>query len=957
MRRLFLSVLLLALAPSVVRAQSFPFEVYSLKEGLPQSQVTCLIQDKEGYVWVGTWGGLARYNGDRFTNYYLRDGLPSGRVQELLIDPSGLMWVATTAGLAVWRDHQLVKVADPAVTAVRCRALTSDRNNHIWTGTDKGLFVRERDSFASVTDELQQAVGIVYGLLADGEGVLAVTARGLFSAAAGRPAEKLPGPPVADGSLRCLLRTAAGLWVGTSENGLFLKNAANWTSLPSSLLPAKNIYRLAIGGTGVFYVASQDAGLFRQEGGQGPFEALSARNGLPSNVVNCVLEDNQGNVWVGTDIGGLARLRSIAVTNYTQADGLPNSCVFNMWPAAKKGEMWFATLGGGARCRVEGGFQVLETIGIRDGLSGSRVWKIVVTPSGEEWVLTDNAYHYRRPGQRRFERLPPNLSVPDQELYNLSLDNRGRVWLAGTGREGSVAVRDLDGRWRSWNRSNEGQAIKHCNALALRRAGGMWIAAGDRILQSDGLTVREMPERPPLPPGAEIIALYEDMKGRLWAGNDGGLAVRETGGRWRLLSSEPGYASTQVYFIGEDPQATIWVGTTNGILRFAPSGRIEMFGLEEGLAGMETNQDGFYAAPDGSVWIATVGGASRVDLKRLKSPTVFPPLIVEAADLPGRSVKFPKALKLSTRERTVTFRVAVLAYGPRHNAFYRARLDGMETDWLLANKGGELRYTNLTGGSLRLLLQAVRDQKGWGKVVSIPIEVNQPFWSSWWFRLTGILLGGGFVLGLFYWRTYLLRQRAKDLETIVAKRTNELMRANEELERLATHDPLTGLWNQRVILDRLSAAIRSPRNKKSESRFGLIIVDLDDFKQVNDRLGHMTGDIALRDVALLITSQMRQEDYVGRYGGDEFLIVLAEADRAAIESVVKRIAELSYTARNGNLEVTVTASCGAVVISGEKAQSEVAVLALADSLLYQAKKAGKHGYIISSTETPSPRPS
>jgi diguanylate cyclase (GGDEF)-like protein len=939
-------VLLVALAiTGALAAQTLPFEVHGLKEGLPQSQVTCVAQDAEGYIWAGTWGGLARFNGDRFTNYFVQDGLPSSRIHDLFVDKDHVLWIATAAGLACWQGHHLSAVIDRAVNTVRCRALAEDAEGHLWVGTDAGLVFRQNGVFVPVPDDGGRTMGIVYGLTADGDGVLAVTAHGLIRASSAGPAAKVPGPDIPEGSLRSIARMPDELFIGSSEQGLFVQRGGRWLSVPETAMKARNIYRLTVGISGAFYVASQDAGLFRRAPGGTAFQEFSMLQGLPSNVANCALEDRQGHLWIGTDVGGLARLRSMAVVNLTQADGLPNSCVFSIGPASRRGEVWFATLGGGARCRVEGGFQVLETIGARDGLTDNHVWKIVVTPQGEQWVLTDNAFHRRGPGQRRFERLPKTLPIPDQELFGLFLDGQGRVWLAGTGHTASLAMYDPAG-WHSWSTSAEAKALRRCSVVALRRAGGVWVAVGDRIVHSDGLSVHEMADRPPLPAGIDIIALYEDRQGRLWAGNDGGLAVREPDGRWRLRSGEPGYASSQVYFIGQDLKDTVWVGTSNGVLRFKPSGRIEPFGLDDGLAGLETNQEGFYAAPDGTVWIGTVDGVSLVDVKRFRTTNAPPPLIVEAAELPGRVIKFPTALDLSWRERTVTFRVAVLAYGGRNEETYRARLEGMETEWLISRRSGGLRYTNLTPDSHRLLLQAASEEGDWGKVLSIPIRVRPPFWLRWWFRISGLVALAAAAFGIYRWRTHLLRQRARDLERTVDERTEELLQANEELERLATHDPLTGLWNQRVIMERLSEALHPLSDRSGEHSVGLIIADLDDFKKVNDQLGHLAGDKALQEMAHLIAGLTRQSDLVGRYGGDEFLVILIEADRAAVESVVKRISSVIYTARGGDQAVTVTASCGAVAVSGEGSANEGQVLALADELLYQAKRAGKHGYLI-----------
>ncbi|MCJ7612790.1 MAG: diguanylate cyclase, partial [Candidatus Aminicenantes bacterium] len=170
--------------------------------------------------------------------------------------------------------------------------------------------------------------------------------------------------------------------------------------------------------------------------------------------------------------------------------------------------------------------------------------------------------------------------------------------------------------------------------------------------------------------------------------------------------------------------------------------------------------------------------------------------------------------------------------------------------------------------------------------------------------------------------------------------------AEERLRHMATHDPLTGLWNRRAILNRLEEVCRSSAPSQGRQPLGLIIIDLDDFKGVNDALGHISGDIVLRAAARQIEAQTRQGDAVGRYGGDEFLVILPGADREALESVVQRIAGTNYDIPVEGRSVIITASCGALAVSGESVPNAMALLAQADGLLIRSKKSGKHSYLI-----------
>ncbi len=196
---------------------------------------------------------------------------------------------------------------------------------------------------------------------------------------------------------------------------------------------------------------------------------------------------------------------------------------------------------------------------------------------------------------------------------------------------------------------------------------------------------------------------------------------------------------------------------------------------------------------------------------------------------------------------------------------------------------GELRYTNLPAGDLKLLLQPVNESGVWGEVVTLPIRVRPPFWMTLWFRLSGILFLLAAAVGVYRWRTLLLRRRNRELEKEVGKRT-------AELEYLATYDPLTALFNRRAILAFLEKELKPERG--CNRQLGCIMVDLNRFKAVNDTLGHAAGDGVLKEMAAKIQECLRQGDALGRLGGDEFLVVLPGADPEALQAVCGRISEL-----------------------------------------------------------------
>jgi diguanylate cyclase (GGDEF)-like protein len=429
--------------------------------------------------------------------------------------------------------------------------------------------------------------------------------------------------------------------------------------------------------------------------------------------------------------------------------------------------------------------------------------------------------------------------------------------------------------------------------------------------------------------------VLEDRRGRLWVGNDAGLVRREPDGRWRLLNSVPGLANHQVYFVGEDDDDGVWVGTPRGVYRFAAADTVRALTLGDGLAHLESNTGAVFCDSGGRVWIGTVGGLSRYDGSRDRGNPVPPRLVIESAQLGDRTVPFPDRLDLGWSERTVTFNIAMLTFRDQSRAAYRARLLGLEPEWIPLRRSPELRYTNLPPGRHRLQMQPLNESGVEGDVVEFEIAVSPPFWLTTWFQMALLVTVVGIGVATHRWRTIVLRRRAAELKNQVEQRTSELLAANRELTHLASHEPLTGLANRRAILEDLGSLVASQGGRRR--RFACILVDLDRFKLVNDRHGHIVGDEVLRQMAASIEGALREGDRVGRYGGDEFLVLLPGADLDALTTVAYRIAGIEIPAGAGGDVVTVTASCGGVAVPDAGELTATTVLAAADERLYRAK--------------------
>ena len=237
---------------------------------------------------------------------------------------------------------------------------------------------------------------------------------GLWRYSGDAPPQAVAAPAAVDpANFRALAVTAEGLWLGTNNNGAWLRNDAGWQQYRRR--PERAPLHLPHVGRALGNPVHRDQRQRRVP--QAPraradLEHWGTENGLPSNVVSVVLEDRENNVWVGTDIGGLARLSGMAVINHTEKQGLPSACVFGITPGDTPDSLWLGTMRGAVHYQVRPRPRVLETVRAGDGLGNEWVWKVLRTADGTLWFMTDTALLFRQPGRENHPRPARRRSLP-----------------------------------------------------------------------------------------------------------------------------------------------------------------------------------------------------------------------------------------------------------------------------------------------------------------------------------------------------------------------------------------------------------------------------------------------------------------------------------------------------------------------------------------------------------------
>jgi diguanylate cyclase (GGDEF)-like protein len=935
----------------------YAVDSWQAEHGLPQATVQAIVQTRDGYLWVGTQDGLARFDGVRF-EVFDRSNTPAmtdATVLSLLETKDGDLYAGTWDGLLRWRGGRLdaVPVALPSPLV---RAL-AERDGTLWIGSDAGLrcFDPASGKACDVPEPLLERS--IRWMTADPDGTIWIgTVTGLVRVPPGpRPtavvlgeAEGLPSDAV-----RALTRDSAGaLWVATPA-GLFRCLPGEQRFTPVLGLPLRDVQTLGADRRGNVWIGSYGEGLVRFSGGV--FDSLA--DTVPGVRVRAVTVDREENVWIGTTVAGLVRLRDAPFYTYTQKDGLESEEV-RATLVDRKGAVWFGEAGGGLARLADGR---VTHYAFEDRLKGAVIRAIAEDERGELWLGT----------QLGIARLAGDLIAPPSDAAlakapHATAMTRGRLGLY-------MAVRDRiflvakDGAVSSFAAPDD-----EIRALHEDRRGALWgTTARAGLFRIDASGVKRWTRAEGLPTD-RLQSIYEDDGGDLWLGSKSGL-IRMSNGRLSVFGMKDGLLEPVVTGIVGDRDGNLWLSGNRGIYRIpradlaSPPGarrvRVLVFGRSDGLRSIEgvgSIQPAAARDPQGRLYFPMVRdfpmvrGLAMVDPTRVVVGRRPPPVRIERVLADGEEVRDGQSLAPGLRVLDV--RYTALTLSAPEKVRFRVRLDGFDRSWVDVGGDRSARYTGLGPGRYTLRVAAASEAGTFEPdEASLRFAVKPRLVETRWFQGAALILF--VVAGPLFHRTRLRRERTRkrELEAVVQRRTEELRSANERLEALSIVDGLTGVANRRRLDETLDVEWR--RGMRTGTPVAFLIVDVDQFKAYNDSLGHQKGDEVLRAVArALASAHIRAGELVARYGGEEFGIVIAGASPESLGATAERarrvVEALAIRHPRSDAGPFVTISVGASVAAPRARSGPEELVAAADRALYRAKEAGRNRAEI---EVPSMR--
>ena len=750
-------------SPGIVSAQRYPFYNLNVDDGLVQSQATCITQDGKGNLWIGTLGGVSRYDGRNFTNYKVRNGLPSNAAWSIAADAHDNIWIGTSSGISRYDGKSFANFSKPRQTI---RNINNTQqlfavNDTVWWRVQGEVFFIVRDKINKLT---------------------------------------IPG----DGTVSTMYVESGNLWL--AKDGVFYNlrggqwREARFTEAASQISPA--VYRIAKGKSGFWVVTS--TGIFRlEEGLVLPYMPNPA--GMPQAI--SLTEDRAGALWLGTN-SGVIRIDERTAQHFNKQNGLRDNIFLETFTDAS-GNVWMLSDGQGLFRFSGTQFTVLDESA---GLPSAQISSIASAGPDSLFLGTYDAglclVSKGQISQLKFNTKP----VPS--VAALSYDNeRSLLWVATRGK----GLWMYDGKaFTQFDAATYGLPSNNINSLYNDDMGRLWVgfANGAAVLENDTfkvLPIKNITVVSFLSVGADSVLIATDKKNGLLLYHNGKVSdfatntaadsstiqcfVKEGNDLWlgssdngvvlynmathkaTVINENSGLRSDFIYNIIQGSNDDIWVGTGFGIhrIRMNPEKdaqgnvkqepEITFYGKAHGITGMESNINAVVKLPDESIWFGTTNGAVHYQPNTTVVSSEPSSIVLLSVKLTGESMipesyfdsvdswyGIPYHLRLPARKNNLSFTFQAIAPAGSEQVLYRYRMDGLETPWSDWSQSNMASYSELPPGKYVLRVQCRGADDENIRELKYAFEIITPFHKTFWFRMlvfaTCVLIGIGLQYAL-----------------------------------------------------------------------------------------------------------------------------------------------------------------------------------------------------------------
>ncbi len=752
-------------------SQQNNFQTYSIEEGLPQSNVYCILQDRNGYLWLGTdGGGITRFDGINFKTFNKKKGLAGNVVRCIMEDRKGYLWIGTDEGVSMYDGLRFLTInKDDSLKGSTVLALYEDSRNRIWAATDDGginkITLFGNDSVVVESYSVDEGLGspAVFDIYEDKnqrlwlatlhEGISILT----FTDDTLSVKILSGGYDIPDNNILCLEEDNEGnLWCGTYSTGAFkivLSGDDSWSVITYKGLSSGAVWDITACNNGDIWMGTGENGVYRvypqsTDKDSVRFDTYSIAQGLPNNQILSVFEDSEENIWLGTNGDGLCRFVGDNFAHYTEEEGLSSNKVMGIKQDAN-GNYWLATDGGGIiKLNFEGGKPVITNYTTEEGLVSNYLTTLSIGKAANE-----------------------------------------SIWIA-TIKDGIV---EFDGEHFINFKESDGLQLNRVQSILVDSKGFVWCGTASGICKYDGVRFISFPNSKLMINEDGVKAIIEDSNGTLWFGTSGALAKYKGDGFVTTYDEVEGLYDKDVNAVAEGPQGNIWIGTNGGgiykynvhtedsipikfllddsllssntinslifqdernLIAGTDKGfdkitfdesfqiiNVKNYDATDGFIGVECNDNALFRDNQGNIWFGTVKGVTRYNPNAEKINKNPPAthitdlkLFFKDVDWSNRSdsvsawFNLPMMLELPHNENHLTFYFSGISLNNPQKVQYKYMLEGQDVDWSPASKENKATYSVLGHGEYTFKVVSMNANRVWKPEQTTYSVIISPSW-------------------------------------------------------------------------------------------------------------------------------------------------------------------------------------------------------------------------------------